>query len=161
MAGDDMKGSVASMKAKSKIYDSVFTDLFRDAENQLRLYKDLHPEDKDVTVKDIKDVTLKPVLTDQLYNDLGFTVKDRTILLVEAQSTWSPNMGLRAMLYLANSFKEHIRKTDQNYFSTTKVKLPKPELYVIFYRREQGSLWCDVSAHLSRMTIRIQECLKT
>ena len=63
-----------SSKAKRTIYDSVFTSFFSDAENQLRLYKDLHPEDTDVTVDDITDVTLAPIFTAQLYNDLGFTI---------------------------------------------------------------------------------------
>ena len=122
-----------SSKAKRKIYDSVFTSFFSDAENQLRLYKDLHPEDTDVTVDDITDVTLAPTFTDQLYNDLGFTIKDRTILLVEAQSTWCPNMALRALMYLAETFREYTLNTKQSYYDSSRVvRLPKPELYVLY-----------------------------
>ena len=91
--------------AKSTIYDSVFTDLFSYSEYQLRLYRDLHPEDSDATEDDINTVTLKPVLTDQLYNDLGFAVRDKTILLVEAQSTWCPNMALRAPYVSGGDFQ--------------------------------------------------------
>ncbi len=118
--------------AKGTLYDSVFTDLFSYSEYQLRLYKDLHPEDVEVTVDDIKTVTLKPVLTDQLYNDLGFAVRDKTILLVEAQSSWCENMSLRALLYLAETFRDYIIETEQNYYSSATVHLPKPELYVIY-----------------------------
>ena len=130
---------MSSNNAKYNIYDSVFTDLFKDAMNQLRLYRELHPEDTDVTVNDITNVTLKPVLTDQLYNDLGFMVKDRTIMLVEAQSKWCPNMTLRTMLYLAESFKEYILSTGQNYYNAKTVLLPKPELYVIYTGEREHS----------------------
>ncbi len=54
------------------------------------------------------------------------------LLLVEAQSTWSPNIVLRAMIYLFTTY--------QNYFNTIRVSLhtektvdmPWPELYVIY-----------------------------
>lgn len=118
--------------AKGTIYDSVFTDLFSYSENQLRLYKDLHPEDAEATVDDISTVTLNPVLTDQLYNDLGFTIRDKTILLVEAQSSWCENMALRALLYLAETFRDYIIDTEQNYYSSMTVHLPRPELYVVY-----------------------------
>ena len=34
------------------IKDSVFTDLFKDKANILKMYKELHPEDAAVTVED-------------------------------------------------------------------------------------------------------------
>jgi len=53
----------------------------------LQLYKALHPEDCDVTEDEISDVTIKHVLVDADYNDLGFSVGDRLMVLVESQST--------------------------------------------------------------------------
>ncbi|MBR0401014.1 MAG: hypothetical protein IJH73_00685, partial [Lachnospiraceae bacterium] len=88
------------IKTKRNIQDSVFTNLFAEPENQLRVYQALHPEDTEATVDDITDVTLKAVMTTQLYNDLGFTMQDRTVVLMEAQSIWSMNIALRAMMYL-------------------------------------------------------------
>ena len=56
-----------------------------------------------------------------------------TILLVEAQSTWCPNMALRALLYLAETFREYVLNTKQSYYDSSRiVKLPKPELYVLY-----------------------------
>lgn len=78
--------------AKAKIYDSVFTDLFSDPKNQLKAYQALHPEDTQATVDDIQDVTLKAIMLNQMYNDLGFTVGNRLIILVEDQSSWSESM---------------------------------------------------------------------
>ena len=118
--------------AKGAMFNSVFTDLFRYPEYQLRLYKDLHPEDVDVTLDDITDVTLKPVFTNQIFNDLGFRVGDRAIILVEAQSTWSENISLRTMLYLADTFKKYVLKAGQSFYNSKAVNLPKPELYVIY-----------------------------
>lgn len=54
---------------KWTIKDSVFTDLFQDKKYLLQLYKALHPEDTDVTEDDLNDITIKNVLTDNIYND--------------------------------------------------------------------------------------------
>lgn len=54
---------------KWTIKDSVFTDLFQDKKYLLQLYKALHPEDTDITEDDLNDITIKNVLTDNIYND--------------------------------------------------------------------------------------------
>ena len=64
---------------KHKIKDSVFTNLFQDKKYLLQLYQVLHPEDIDVTEAEIADVTIKHVLVDADYNDLGFSVGNRLI----------------------------------------------------------------------------------
>ena len=74
---------------KRKIKDSVFTDLFQDKKYLLQLYKALHPEDRDVTEDELADITIKHVLIDGDYNDLGFSVGNRLMVLVESQSTWT------------------------------------------------------------------------
>ena len=117
-------------KAKSK--DSVFVNLFENAENVLRLYKELHPEDTQVTVEDIQIQTIKSILVNTLYNDLGFIVKDKFVMLVEAQSAWNPNMPLRMLFYLAETYRRYLADTVQSEHSSTKVKIPKPELYVVY-----------------------------
>ena len=66
------------------------------------LYLDLHPGDTEITEEDFKLVTLENVLAIGQYNDLGLQVRDRLILLVEAQSTYSANIPLRMLMYLAN-----------------------------------------------------------
>ena len=43
---------INSMNFKAK--DSVFYNLFQIKENVLQLYKELHPEDKGVTINDVK-----------------------------------------------------------------------------------------------------------
>ena len=119
-------------KTKRKSKDSVFVNLFENVENVLRLYKELHPEDEQVTVDDIQIQTIKSVLVNTLYNDLGFIVKDKFVMLVEAQSAWNPNMTLRMLFYLAETYRRYLAETVQSEHSSSKVKIPKPELYVVY-----------------------------
>ena len=118
---------------KRTIKDSVFTDLFQDKKYLLQLYKALHPEDTDVTEDDLTDITIKNVLTDNIYNDLGFTVGDKLMILVEAQSSvWTVNIIVRALMYLVQTWHDYFERTKQNLYKSKKVKMPMPEIYVIF-----------------------------
>lgn len=83
---------------KRTIKDSIFTFLFGEPEYTMELYQTLHPEDTTVRDSDVKLVTLQNVLANGMYNDLGFQVRDKLILLVEAQSTFSENIPLRMLL---------------------------------------------------------------
>lgn len=121
-----------SILAKRNINDSVFTDLFKDTEYTLQLYKALHPEDVNVTEDEITIVTLENILLNQPYNDLGFTVGNRLLILVEAQSTWSINIVVRGLLYMAQTIQDHIQETKQNIYGSKKVSFPEPEFYVIY-----------------------------
>ena len=123
---------MAQSTPKRKIKDSVFTNLFQDKKYLLRLYKALHPEDNNVTEEDIKDVTIKHILVDADYNDLGFSVGDRLVILVESQSTWTLNIIIRALMYLIQTYHDFFKRTKQNLYGSKKVNMPKPELYVIF-----------------------------
>ena len=123
-----MKCRIAKRTAKN----SVFLDLFQNKSYLLKLYKTLHPEDITATEDSLTDVTIENVLTDNLYNDLGFIVNNKLMILIEAQSTWTMNILVRVLLYLAQSYHEYFQSTSQNYYKSKKVKMPKPELYVIF-----------------------------
>lgn len=118
---------------KRTIKDSVFTDLFQDKKYLLQLYKALHPEDTDVTENDLNDITIKNVLTDNIYNDLGFTVGGKLMILVEAQSSvWTVNIIVRALMYLVQTWHDYFERTKQNLYKSKKVQMPIPEVYVIF-----------------------------
>ena len=126
-------------KTRRKSKDSVFVNLFEDTNNVLRLYKELHPEDTQVTVDDIHIQTIKSVLVNTLYNDLGFLVKDKLVMLVEAQSAWNPNMPLKMLFYLAETYRRYLADTVQSEHSAAKVKIPKPELYVVYSGEQKCS----------------------
>ncbi len=128
---DDIK-QIEEVMAKRTAKNSVFLDLFQNKRYLLKLYKTLHPEDTTATEDSLTDVTITNVLTDNLYNDLGFIVNNKLMILVEAQSTWTVNILVRILLYLAQSYHEYFQRTSQDYYKSKKVKMPKPELYVIF-----------------------------
>ena len=134
---DDTK-QTQEVKAKRTAKNSVFLDLFQDKKNLLKLYKTLHPEDTDATEDTLDIVTIDNVLTDNLYNDLGIMVgNNRLLLLLEAQSSWTVNILIRILLYLAQSYHEYFERTSQSLYKSKKVKMPKPEmpkpeLYVIY-----------------------------
>lgn len=123
---------MAENMPKRKIRDSVFTSLFAEKKYLLQLYKVLHPEDENVIEDEIKDVTIKHVLVDGDYNDLGFSVSNRLMVLVESQSTWTPNIIIRALMYLIQTYHDYFKRTNQNLYGSRKVDMPKPELYVIY-----------------------------
>lgn len=121
------------VRAKRTAKNSVFLDLFQDKKNLLQLYQTLHPEDTDATEDTLDIVTIDNVLTDNLYNDLGIMAgNNKLLLLLEAQSSWTVNILIRMLLYLAQSYHEYFERTSQSLYKSKKVKMPKPELYVIY-----------------------------
>jgi hypothetical protein len=117
---------------KRTVKDSVFTDLFSQKRYLIQLYRSLHPEDAETGEDNISIVTIQNVITDSLYNDLGFMVKDRLVILVEAQSTWSPNIVIRALMYLMRTYNDYFSERDMDLYASKKVSLPCPELYVVY-----------------------------
>lgn len=118
--------------AKHTIKDSVFTNLFKEKKYLLQLYKTLHPEDAEVTENELSDITIHNIMTDGIYNDLGFRRGDRFLILVESQATWTENIIMRSLMYLMTTYQDYFRKTNQNIYKKAKVTFPKPELYVVF-----------------------------
>ncbi len=128
MAGDNK--TVIKHNAK----DSVFTDLFGNTKYVLKLYNALHPDATGITEDMIEIVTLKNTLVNGRYNDLGFMVDKRLIVLAEAQSTWSVNIIIRALMYLVDTYQDYIEKEGVNVYGTKRIDFPRPELYVIYTR---------------------------
>lgn len=132
MSGTNDKKQVEGMVAKRNIKDCVFTNMFGDKKYLIQMYKALHPEDTETTENDLNIVTLENVLINDLYNDLGFTVGEKLICLVEAQSTWTMNILIRVILYYAKTLKEYIDEKNIDLYTSTKAGVPKPEFYVVY-----------------------------
>ncbi|MDO5490721.1 MAG: hypothetical protein Q4F52_11575 [Bacteroidaceae bacterium] len=124
-------------QVKRTIRDSVFTSLFSDKKYLLQLYRVLHPEDTKTTENDLSMVTIQNVLTDNLYNDLGFMVDDRLMVLVEAQSTWSVNIVMRGLIYLVQTIQSYLKQSRQDIYQSKPLYLPKCELYVLYTGRQK------------------------
>ena len=71
-------------------------------------------------------------MTDGIYNDVGFTVGDRFLMLLECQVTWTVNIIIRCLIYLMATYQYYFARTNQNVYKSKKVHFPKPELYVVF-----------------------------
>ncbi|MBP5621757.1 MAG: hypothetical protein J6X44_07060 [Thermoguttaceae bacterium] len=111
---------------------SVFVDLFSDESNVFRLYKDLHPEDKDAKIEDIEIRTLESTFVNTRYNDLGFVVGNKLVMLVEAQSSWSENIPLRMFFYVCDTYRRYIDDRKMNEYRKEALKLPPAELYLVY-----------------------------
>ena len=152
------------VKIKRTAKDSVFTNLFSIPKYVFELYQAIHPEDDVTTIHDIKAVTCRCILAEHPYNDLGFRVGNRLIVLVEAQSSWSPNIVLRLLSYWVQTLNNYFTEHDILLYRNSKVDCPKPELYVIFtgervhepevlsfrelYFPDADSLDIDVTVHM-------------
>ena len=117
---------------RRSIRDSVFTYLARQPEYTRELYLALHPEDADVTEADIKLVTLENALTVGRYNDVGFQVRDRMIVLAEAQAGFMRNLPLRMLMYVSETYKAYVVENELNLCARKRLHLPRLELYVIY-----------------------------
>ncbi|MBR1629589.1 MAG: hypothetical protein IJ679_10070 [Lachnospiraceae bacterium] len=119
-------------KAKWTSKDSVFSLLFEDDTNLFKLYKRFHPEDSISTEDDLRRVTLKPVFVNQQYNDLGFLIGNRLLIMLEVQSKWSKNIVFRMLLYLAWTWDTYAKILHLDIYGNGDLYLPKPELYVVY-----------------------------
>lgn len=117
---------------KRTIKDSLFSYIFKDPEYTRKLYLSLHPEDTDVREEDFKLVTLANILTTGIYNDLGVLVRDKLILMLEEQSTFSVNLALRMLLYLAATYKDYVEERKLDLYAPKQVTVPRPEFYIVY-----------------------------
>ena len=123
---------------KHNVKDSLFSYLVGTGDSLKKIYLSLHPED--TTVKD-SDLTLKEmssVFTTGIYNDLYFTVRGKTIIFLEVQSTWSDNILLRFLRYYA----EELPKMIDNYLvlqyrSKTIESLIAPEFFLLYTGKDK------------------------
>lgn len=117
---------------KYTVKDSLFTNLFREKKYLIQLYRALHPEDTEATEEDLHDVTVSNVLVNDIYNDVGFRIGSTLLILIESQSTWTVNIIFRALMYLVQTYREYFKGTKQDVYKSKKLKMPVPELYVIY-----------------------------
>ena len=115
-----------------KVKDSVFTKLFSDPKYAFELYKTIHPEDTSSTESMLDIITLENIFTNGLYNDLGILMENRLMIFVEAQSSWNANMSIRTLFYISQTYEKYIKLKDLDVMSSNSIKIPKPEVYVIF-----------------------------
>lgn len=110
----------------------IFTMIFEDKRNLLELYNAVsgkHYEDPELLVIN----TLDNAIYMAMRNDLSFLI-DARLSLYEHQSTYSPNLPLRFLLYIADLYSAMIR--NENLYGRTKILIPPPQ-FLIFYNGEE------------------------
>ena len=112
--------------AKRNYKDSVFRALFNNEENLRELYSAFAGREID---EPIEIVTLEDAIYNNIKNDLAFRVETKIIVMIEHQSTDSPNLPLRMLCYMAEEYKKLL---DNRIYRDSLVKIPTPELYVFY-----------------------------
>ena len=120
-----------------KYKDRLFRFLFQDKKDLLELYNAVNGSSYS-DPEELEIVTLEDVIFMKMKNDLSFMISDQ-LNLYEHQSTFSPNMPLRGLLYFARQYEGMAVRQKEELYSSTLLKLPTPE-YIIFYngKREQA-----------------------
>ncbi len=154
-------------KANRNVKDSVFRDIFSDKRYLLQLYQTLHPEDNDCTEEDLTCVTLEQILVRDIHNDLGFIARDRSLIMLEAQSNWTVNIIVRSLLYIARTYQDYFRESAQSLFTTKPVHMLEPEIYVVYSGNEKiGKEWITLTEELfgemqTALEVRVKDIMFT
>ena len=125
----DMYKSNKCIRMNAK--DSIFTGFFRERSNVFDLYRELHPEDLESSLEDVTIRTVKHFLSKGYTNDLGFSVGDRLICLVEAQGYRLKAMNLRTMFYLSETFQSYLNEKKITLYNIADSCIPRWEAYVV------------------------------
>lgn len=135
---------------KRTVKDSVFTCLFSDPKYARELYLYLHPEDPDVTEADCRLVTIENIFSDEQYNDLGIQIRDKLILLAEAQSTFSANLPVRMLLYAARNYKTYISEHKLRLYAAKSRRTSKSGIVYGVFRYKAGCPRCTAAVGFVR-----------
>ena len=112
-----------------KYKDTIFRSVFSNPADAIDLYNQI----SDTKIN--SDATVEIVtLTDELYvkqlNDLGLLIDNKLIVLVEQQSTYSKNLPLRLLMYIAREYEKVLDK--KSLYRSKRVEIPNPEFFVLY-----------------------------
>ena len=118
------------------VKDRLFRFLFEeDREALLQLYNALNGTDyQDASQLEI--VTIESAVYVVMKNDLAFVLAG-TLNMYEHQSTYSPNLPVRFLIYLAQEYQTMIEKARVSFYGTGLIELPAPKR-VVFYNGQKG-----------------------
>lgn len=125
------------LRVHRRYKDRLFRFLFQNKKDLLDLYNAVNGSAY-TNAEELEIVTLNDAIFMKMKNDLSFMIADQ-LNLYEHQSTYSPNMPLRGLLYFALQYEGLIAERKDSMYGSKQLKLPTPE-YVVFYngKREQA-----------------------
>ena len=109
----------------------LFRYLFeKDREALLDLYNALNgTEYRDSSQLEI--VTIESAVYVVMKNDLAYILSG-TLSMYEHQSTYSPNLPVRFLIYLAQEYQMVIEKAEKSLYGSGQISLPTPQC-IVFY----------------------------
>ena len=125
------KTLIGATQANRQYKSSVFADVMSAPGAALEVYYALKnvklPNDTPVEIMTLSDVMYLGQL-----NDVAFLIGNVMILLLEHQSSQSPNLGIRIFIYLGRQYERLLAKDNKVLYSSTLLKVPRPEFYVLY-----------------------------
>ena len=127
--------------------DHIFQDLFKNPDRLLRCYQELHPEQTNVSTKDLERITLDRDLLNQMHNDLAFTVERKLVILMEAQAKWGYGILIRLLIYLGMIYTKFISMNGLNIHELARKSVPEPEFYIVYVgtKRKNPPKWLSMA----------------
>lgn len=105
--------------------------------NLLSLYNALHNTNlQDESL--IRKIKIDNILYKNFKNDISFEVNGKVIVFGEHQSTISPNMPLRCLLYAGRAYEQLV--DDRDRYKNKLIKIPTPEFYTFYNGKDDFPL---------------------
>lgn len=124
-------GRAERKRVQQTVKDRLFRYLFeRDRNALLDLYNALNGTDYQDALQ-LEIVTIESVVYVVMKNDLAYILSG-TLNLYEHQSTYSPNLPVRFLIYLAQEYQMVIEKAERSLYGTGQITLPTPQC-IVFY----------------------------
>lgn len=116
---------------RQNVKDKLFRYLFeRDREALLALYNALNGTAYQDSSQ-LEIVTIESAVYVVMKNDLAYILSG-TLNMYEHQSTYSPNLPVRFLIYLAQEYQTVTEKAERSLYGTGQISLPTPQC-VVFY----------------------------
>ena len=116
------------MKANKQYKDGLFRSLFNSKDKLLELYNAIEGTSyQDESLIDIN--TLEEALFAVRKNDISFTVDNKTVIIIEHQSTINENMPLRLLSYITRIYE---KMTDKRIYRESLLEIPNPKFIVLY-----------------------------
>lgn len=132
-------------KVRRDVKDRLFRFLFEhDKEALLQLYNALNGTDYS-DASELQVVTIDSAVYVTMKNDLAFVLAG-TLNLYEHQSTYSPNLSVRFLIYLAEEYQKLIERAEVSLYGPVRIMLPTPQC-VVFYIGEHDILYETLREH--------------
>lgn len=118
-------------KMQNNVKDRLFRYLFeKDRKALLDLYNALNGTDYQDSSQ-LEIVTIESAVYVVMKNDLAYILSG-TLSMYEHQSTYSPNLPVRFLIYLAQEYQMVTEKAERSLYGSGRITLPTPQC-IVFY----------------------------